>query len=111
MLTLLLLGQPELQPKVNNNKQLSQRLAMRFHLEGLSAADVKGYIEHRLKVAGAERLLFTAEACQLIYDRSGGIPRRINHICDLSLLTGYGKGSAEVGKDIAREAIESVGPA
>lgn len=109
LLTLLLMGQPELAPKVDANKQLAQRLAMRYHLEGLSAADVRGYVEHRLRVAGAARPLFTPEAVQMIFERSGGIPRRINHICDLSLLTGYGKSAAVVDRDIAREAIESLG--
>jgi len=109
LLTLLLLGQPELGPKVDANKQLAQRLAMRFHLEGLNANDVRGYIDHRLRVAGAQRPIFAPEAAQLIFERSGGIPRRVNHICDVSLLTGYGKGAASVDRDIAREAIESLG--
>ncbi|MBI4397194.1 MAG: AAA family ATPase [Elusimicrobia bacterium] len=109
MLTLLLLGQPELQPKVNNNKQLAQRLAMRYHLEALSAVDVRGYIDHRLQVAGAARPIFSPEAAQLIYERSGGIPRRINHICDISLLTGYSKSANAIDRAVALEAIESLG--
>lgn len=111
LLTLLLFGQPELLPKVDNNKQFAQRLAMRFHLEGLSAPDVRGYIDHRLRVAGASRPIFTPEAAQLIFDRSGGIPRRINHICDISLLTGMGRKVQTIDHNIAREAIESLGGA
>lgn len=109
LLTLLLLGQPELQPKIDANKQFAQRMAMRFHLEGLSAADSAGYIQHRLKVAGAQRPLFTAEAAQLVFERSGGIPRRINHICDVSLLTGFGKSATVVDKDVVKESIDSLG--
>jgi type II secretory pathway predicted ATPase ExeA len=109
LLTLILMGQPELTPKINNNKQLAQRLAMRFHLEGLGAADVRGYIEHRLKVAGAPRPLFSPEAIQLIFERSGGIPRRINNICDICLLTGMGKSAPAIDRAIAQESIESIG--
>ena len=74
-----------------------------------SAGDVRGYIEHRLQVAGAARALFTPEAAQLIFERSGGIPRRINQICDVSLLTGFSKGASQVDRAVAQEAIESIG--
>jgi general secretion pathway protein A len=109
LLTLILMGQPELTPKINNNKQLAQRLAMRFHLEGLGAQDVRGYIEHRLKVAGAARPIFAPDAMQLIFERSGGIPRRINHMCDICLLTGMGKSAPAIDRAIAQESIESIG--
>jgi general secretion pathway protein A len=109
LLTLLLFGQPELQPKIDANKQLAQRMAMRFHLEGLSAADTQGYIEHRLKVAGAKHPLFTADAAALVFERTGGIPRRINHACDVSLLTGYGKSANVIDRETVREAIDSLG--
>ncbi|HRY29192.1 MAG TPA: AAA family ATPase [Elusimicrobiota bacterium] len=111
LVTLFLLGQPELQPKVDSNKQLAQRLAMRYQLDPLGAAHVRGYIEHRMQVAGSARPVFTPEAVHVIFERSGGIPRRINHICDVSLLTGYSKNAAAVDRDIAREAIESLGGA
>lgn len=108
LVTLLLIGQPELLPKVEANKQLAQRLAIRTHLQGLSAPEVRAYIEHRLAVAGATRPIFTPEAAQLIYERSGGIPRRINHICDVSLLTGFGKALPAIGPEVVRDAVESV---
>ncbi len=43
----------------------------------------RGYIEHRLKVAGyhGETPLFTDRAISLIAEYSGGIPRNINNIC------------------------------
>ena len=109
MLTLILMGQPELLPKINNNKQFAQRLATRFHLEALSTSEVAGYIEHRLKVAGAPRPLFNAEAVNTIAERAGGIPRRINHICDISLLAGFTRGAAQIDRRLTEEAIESLG--
>ncbi|HOW28306.1 MAG TPA: AAA family ATPase [Elusimicrobiota bacterium] len=109
LLTLLLMGQPELRPKVDNNKQLSQRLAMRYHLGPLSPSETYEYIRHRLHVAGGSTELFTTEACQIVHERSGGIPRRINHICDISLLNGYGKNAQTVDAAIARDAIDSIG--
>jgi general secretion pathway protein A len=109
LMTLLLIGQPELLPKVEANKQLAQRLAMRYHLQGLTAPEAAGYIEHRLAVAGAARPIFTPEASRLAFERSGGIPRRINHICDAALLAGYGRSAAAVGPELVKEAAESIG--
>jgi hypothetical protein len=52
--------------------------------------ETQGYIEHRLQCVGAKgRPSFDAEAFKGIFDGSGGIPRRINQICDRLLLLGY----------------------
>jgi type II secretory pathway predicted ATPase ExeA len=109
LITILLLGQPELKTKIDNNKQLSQRIALRYSLEGLSEEEVKEYINHRLKIAGSKNSnIFTQEAISLIHQRSGGIPRRINQICDMSLLTGFSKHVENITKEIVEEAIESL---
>jgi type II secretory pathway predicted ATPase ExeA len=103
MLTLLLLGQPELKENVDSNKQLSQRIAIRCHLTYLDAQDTSKYISHRLSIAGREDSLFTDDAISTIYAKSGGIPRRINHICDLALLTGFGRKQESIDRDIIEE--------
>lgn len=91
LLTLLLLGQPEIRDKVSNLKQFDQRVAIRCHLDRFSEEDTSKYIQHRLKVSGVEKQIFGDEALIKVHQLSGGIPRRINHICDLSLLTGMGR--------------------
>lgn len=108
LLTLLILGQPELKNKVESNKQLNQRIAMRFHLQGLTTEETAHYVHHRLLIAGAKAELFDEESLVLIHERSGGIPRRINQICDISLLNGMTRQSPIVGADIVREAITSL---
>ena len=91
LLTLLILGQPELKDSVDSNKQLSQRIAIRCHLTSMGFEDTQKYIQHRLEIAGAKKPIFSGEAVHSIFEKSGGIPRRINHICDLALLTGFGR--------------------
>jgi len=61
------------------------------NLEPLSAAETTFYIMHRLRISGASdpHTLFTSSAVQLIHERSGGIPRQINTLCDRSLLAAY----------------------
>ncbi|OGS24821.1 MAG: hypothetical protein A2297_07430 [Elusimicrobia bacterium RIFOXYB2_FULL_48_7] len=108
LLSLLIIGQPELKEKIENIKQLNQRIAMRFHLEGLNREDTKKYIIHRLNIAGVTRQIFNDEALGIVYDRSGGIPRRINLICDSALLTGFGKEAKIINKEIVNETIQSL---
>lgn len=105
LLTLLILGQPELKQKIEDNKQLEQRIAVKYHLDALDLEDTKRYIQHRLKVAGQASEIFSEEALRLIYEHSGGIPRRINHLCDISLLSGFGKEAKIIDKQIIREEI------
>lgn len=108
LLTLLILGQPELKDKIESNKQLNQRIAMRFYLEPLSRGDAEKYIKHRLAVAGGSENIFTTEAISLIHERSGGIPRRMNQLCDTSLLTGFGKSAGSVDVQLVDETIKSL---
>lgn len=88
LLTLILSGQPELESLVTRNKPLAQRIAMTAHLNPLPLADTKKYVEYRLEQAGATQSIFTDSAMTLLHQRSGGIPRRINHLAELSLLLG-----------------------
>lgn len=100
LLTLLLLGQPELKGLIDSNKPFAQRIAVKYHLDSLSEDETSGYILHRLSVAGRVEPLFTEESCKLIHNKTGGIPRRINTLCDLALLTGFGKKMAIVDREV-----------
>ncbi|MBI5099221.1 MAG: AAA family ATPase [Nitrospirae bacterium] len=92
LLTVILVGQPELRKIIRNITSLEQRLTIKFHLRHLSLEGTNNYIFHRLKHAGARESLFTFDAIKLIHEHTDGIPRRINQICDLSLLvTSYEK--------------------
>lgn len=89
-LSLILSGQPEILEIISESKQLAQRIALRAHLSNLNDDETSQYIKHRLTVAGAKKEIFHEEAISLIYTYSAGIPRRINTLCDLALLNGYG---------------------
>jgi general secretion pathway protein A len=109
LLTLLLMGQPELRERIHKNKQLAQRIAVGYHLEPLSKKEIGGYIAHRLEVAGRRRFIFTEQTLKPIYENSGGIPRRINQICDMSLITGFNYEAKIIDEKIVNEAVESIG--
>ena len=109
LLTLLLFGQPELVTKVNAIKQFEQRINMKCHLEGFSLQDTHSYIIHRLTVAGATRHPFTEEALRTIHEHTGGIPRRINRLCDICLLAGFVAKAPQIGTEIVMEEVRSLG--
>ena len=88
LITLFLVGQPELRESIMMYPQLDQRVSVRFHLHYFAEDDVVAYIRHRLRIAGGTRDIFTPDAFRLIAKISHGVPRRINNICDLSLLGG-----------------------
>ncbi|MFP6889235.1 MAG: AAA family ATPase, partial [Nitrospinota bacterium] len=86
LLTLILVGQPELLKKVEKIPQLSQRISIKYHLSPLDYMDTVKFIFFRLKVAGLEKSIFSEEAIKEIFKVSDGIPRRIVNLCDLCLL-------------------------
>lgn len=108
LLTLILLGQPELKEKINSLPQLRQRLAVRYHLKALSHFETKEYVNHRLEVVDAKKGIFQEEAFHEIYRYSAGIPRRINNICDLALLVGCGKGLEGIDKTTIIEVAQDL---
>lgn len=110
LLTLLLMGQPELKERIHKNKQLVQRIAMGYHLEPLNKEEMVKYIAYRLEAAGGRSInIFTNDAVELIFANSGGIPRRINQICDMSLVTGFSKRQEKINGEIVIEAVDSLG--
>lgn len=99
LLHITLVGQPELRDRMQEPEltQLSQRLLARYHLGTLPPADVENYIEHRLYSAGwSGPLPFDAHHMPLIHRLSRGVPRKINLLCDRSLLGAYAQGHRTV---------------
>ncbi len=91
LLQIMLVGQPQLKDVLLRPDllQFSQRVEVDFHIKPFDASDVQGYIQHRLKIAGRETPLFTADACARIAEASQGIPRRINILCNTALVYGF----------------------
>ena len=86
LLTLILVGQPELKQKIDRNIQLEQRINIKCYLDSLNIEETRHYIIHRLTVAKRTEPIFTEKTIDSIFNYSGGIPRRINRLCDICLL-------------------------
>lgn len=105
LLTIILLGQPELKEKIKNLWQLDQRISIKCELKPLTEEEAIAYVSYRLKKSGAQRGIFTEEAIDVIYEKSCGVPRLINNICDLALLVGYEKKVETIGSSIINEIL------
>jgi type II secretory pathway predicted ATPase ExeA len=85
LLHVVLAGQPALADRLRapGLVQLRQRISIVANLRAFSPQETRGYINHRLKVAGYDRQkpLFTEQALALIARHAEGIPRNINNIC------------------------------
>ncbi len=108
VLRIILAGQPELNEKLDSGEliQLAQRVRLRFHLGTLSFDDMKGYIKHRLEVAGAEgREIFTEDTYPDIYRYTGGVPRLINTLCDTAMMAAYSSDKTTVSLQEVTDAV------
>jgi len=114
LLQTFLLGQPEFRRILQSAsmEQLRQRVIATCHLGPMDRAETEAYIVHRLRTAGwRDDPSFSSDAFAAIYQHTGGIPRKINVLCDRLLLMGRldekhaftGKEVAEVINDLRQE--------
>lgn len=85
------------------NQAVRQRITVSYELKPLTEAEVHQYVAHRLKVAGAKKEIFTAEALTRIHHYSKGFPRLVNIICDHALMSGYTRGADRIDTAIIDE--------
>ncbi len=109
VLQVILVGQRELRETLRRPDlvQFAQRIGVDYHLEPLSDPETAEYIRHRCKVAGGRPDIFSDQACEAVYQWTGGVPRLINTLCDTALVYGYAEQReridatlvADVGRD------------
>jgi general secretion pathway protein A len=110
LLQIILIGQPELRELLDRTdlRQLAQRITGRYHLKPLSREETKGYVRHRLRVAGATEEIFTPGALSELHRLSLGIPRVINVACDRALLGAYTRDTKKITASLVRRAAGEV---
>jgi general secretion pathway protein A len=92
----------------NRNSTFKRSIGIRYHLDPLNDSETDEYVNHRLKVAGAEKEIFSAKAKRDIHCFSAGVPRLINAICDLALLSGYSLGKDSIDEKIIKECAQEL---
>lgn len=108
LLQLVLVGQPELREIIGRAdlSQFAQRVASSFHLGPMSPEMVRAYIDRRLEVAGAGYRIFDDEAAALIHEATGGVPRLVNQLCDLSLVYAFSAEREDVDGALVRQVLD-----
>jgi type II secretory pathway predicted ATPase ExeA len=106
----LLVGQPTLRRKIKLGQlaALDQRIAVRYHMTGMTLEDTASYLRHHLALAGRSDTLFSDDATALIHATSRGYPRAINNLAIQSLLATFATGKAIVDENTARTAVTEV---
>jgi general secretion pathway protein A len=107
VLQILLVGQPELRDKLSRPelRQFAQRVSVDFHLKPLNLEETHSYIHHRIKMAGGDSALFSAEAIEFMYARTNGVPRLLNHLGDFALVYAYADGRTSVDADLIGQVL------
>ena len=104
----LLVGQPELRRNMERPelRQFAQRVTVDFHLQALTRREAHAYIRHRLTVAGGSDSIFQNKAIDFIHERSGGIPRLMNQLCDLSLVYAFAEGRQRISSALCLRVLK-----
>jgi general secretion pathway protein A len=111
VLSIFLIGQPELQEKLAHSQllPLRQRIGIKYHLEPLLRDDTAQYISYRLNRAGADNpVIFTTQAIDCIQEASQGNPRLINVICDHAMLSGFTKDMPQIDQDVVLDCLKDI---
>jgi putative secretion ATPase (PEP-CTERM system associated) len=111
LLQSLRVGQPEFRDIMQSGEmqQLRQRVIASYHLGPLDSQETRGYIEHRLGHVGWNSdPAFEPGAYTAIYGYTGGIPRKINTLCDRLLLGAYLSERHTIGEADVREVIDEL---
>jgi len=111
LLQSFLIGQPEFREILQRPEmeQFRQRVAATCHIGPLDQAETQGYIEHRLKRAGAtDKPSWGEGAFEAIYHATRGIPRRINSVCDRVLLLGFLAGRTHLTAEDVNEVVKEL---
>ena len=110
MFACLLVGQPTLRRrlKLGQLAALDQRIAVRYHITGMTIAETTSYLKHHLALAGRSDTLFSDDAAALIHQTSRGYPRAVNNLAIASLLAAFTAGKAIADESSARAAVTEV---
>ncbi len=108
LLQSLLLGQPEFRRTLAHHPdldQLRQRIIASHHLDALNAGEVEHYIRHRLEqVEWQGRPAIAEGLLPVLFDATGGIPRRVNQVMNRLLLLG----AIEEADELTASMLEAV---
>lgn len=112
LLQSFLLGQPEFRVTLQSEEmqQLKQRVIASYHLGAMDLSETHAYIQHRLDMVGWKNdPAISDKAYERIFEFTGGIPRKINTLCDRLFLLGYLSERHAFDRAEVQEVIDDLG--
>lgn len=112
LLQTLLLGQPEFRDTIQDHpqlEQLRQRVIAAHHLDAMELGEVQAYIEHRLRCVGwVGNPQFDQGVYTELYEASGGVPRRINQICNRLMMLGAVEQRSRIDRAMLNQVLDEL---
>ncbi len=104
----LLAGHTQLREQLKDPRlnAFTQRIGTDFNLETFDSHDTRAYIHHRLEAVGGSPALYSDQACEMVYRCTGGNPRLINQLCEMSLVYGFSEQASSITKSLIIEAAK-----
>jgi general secretion pathway protein A len=109
LLSFVFFGLPEIEDNLRLDPPLAQRVSLKYRLEPLSPEATEAYVRHRLRLAGASRVPFTAAALARVHAHSHGTPRLINTLCDNALFEGFVARAREIDEQFVDRVARDLG--
>jgi general secretion pathway protein A len=109
LLSFVFFGLPEIEANLKLDPPLAQRVALKYRLEPLNPDATEAYMRHRLRLAGAPRVPFTAGAMLRMHAHTRGTPRLINTLCDNALFEGFVARSREIDEKFVDRVARDLG--
>jgi general secretion pathway protein A len=108
LLQVFLVGLPSLRDRIEAPAlhPLAQRIGAASHLPAMDDETTTDYILHRLHAVGGETDLFTAEAIAMIHERTHGIPRLVNQLCDFAMVYAFSKNNDRIDHMTIQQVIK-----
>ena len=108
LLQVFLVGLPSLRERIESPalQPLAQRIGAACHLPAMDDETTTDYILHRLHAVGGETDLFTAEAIEMIHERTHGIPRLVNQLCDFAMVYAFSKNNDRIDHMTIQQVIK-----
>lgn len=107
LLSLLLVGLPQLDITLSHEASLGQRVDVRTRIEPLNLSCTAAYLLHRMALAGGDQTTIVEDAISSLHKFGRGRPRLLNTLADNGLFEAYLEGRTNVSSsDIERAAAD-----
>lgn len=109
LVSILLVGLPELDETINNESSLGQRVDVRTRIEPLDEKNTTDYLLHRLSCAEGNAATLPPEAMSALYKYGQGRPRLLNTLADNAFYEAFLGGRTQLSSEDVERAAADLG--